>query len=123
MDHSISDGFLFILLFYSIISTNDACDPSQRRALTTFYRSLSSPSLNWTITSVDCCQCERITCDQDRQMTRYQLPSKGLNGGVISPSSLGNLTHLTHLNLSHNSPYGSLEARLFLSLNRLEFLD
>nr|XP_028955148.1 receptor-like protein 2 [Malus domestica] len=126
MDHSISHGFLFFLfflIFNSIISTNDACDPSERSALTTFSRSLSSPPLNWTTDSVDCCQWEGITCNQDLWITRLQLPSKGLNGGIISPTSLGNLTHLTHLNLSHNSLYGSLEARFFLSLNRLEILD
>ncbi|CAN6696683.1 unnamed protein product [Malus baccata var. baccata] len=126
MDYSISHGFLFFLfflIFNSIISTNDACDPSERSALTTFSRSLSSPPLNWTTDAVDCCQWEGITCNQDLWITRLQLPSKGLNGGIISPASLGNLTHLTHLNLSHNSLYGSLEARFFLSLNRLEILD
>ncbi|CAN6561058.1 unnamed protein product [Malus baccata var. baccata] len=38
-------------------------------------------------------------------------------------SSFGNLTHLTHLNLSGNSLHGSLENKLFEFLNRLEILD
>ncbi|CAL8077934.1 unnamed protein product [Prunus armeniaca] len=55
-------------------------------------------------------------------VTQLLLPSEGLKGG-ISLSSIANLTHLTHLNLSHNSLLGSLETKLFLSLNRLEILD
>ncbi|PRQ35688.1 putative non-specific serine/threonine protein kinase [Rosa chinensis] len=39
-------------------------------------------------------------------------------------STLSNLTHLTHLNLSHNSLSGSLDqTEFFLSLNYLEILD
>ncbi|XP_020417830.1 receptor-like protein 2 [Prunus persica] len=36
---------------------------------------------------------------------------------------LGNLTHLTHLNLSNNSLYGSLQTEFFSSLKHLEILD
>ncbi|XP_021802745.1 tyrosine-sulfated glycopeptide receptor 1-like, partial [Prunus avium] len=36
---------------------------------------------------------------------------------------LANLTHLTHLNLSHNSLLGSLETQFFLHFNLLEILD
>ncbi|XP_021800297.1 receptor-like protein 2 [Prunus avium] len=114
-------AFLLFLLFSCIISTNiHACKQTEHSSLLSFASTLSSPPLNWT--SLDCCRWKSITCDQDGWVTRLLLPSKGLKGG-ISPSSLRNLTHLTHLNLSHNSLYGSLETQFFLSLNRLEILD
>ncbi|VVA40721.1 PREDICTED: receptor [Prunus dulcis] len=114
-------AFLLFLLFPYIITTNiHACKQTERSSLLSFAFTLSSPPLNWT--SIDCCRWKGITCDQDGWVTRLLLPSKGLKGG-ISPSSLANLTHLTHLNLSHNSLYGSLETQFFLSLNQLEILD
>ncbi|CAL8150914.1 unnamed protein product [Prunus armeniaca] len=114
-------GFLLFLLLSCIISTNIyACKQTERSSLLSFASTLSSPPLNWT--SLDCCRWKGITCDQDGWVTRLLLPSKGLKGD-ISPFSLANLTHLTHLNLSHNSLYGSLETQFFLSLNQLEILD
>ncbi|ONI12421.1 hypothetical protein PRUPE_4G163800 [Prunus persica] len=114
-------GFLLFLLFSYIISTNiHACKQTERSSLLSFASTLSSPPSNWT--SFDCCRWKGITCNQDAWVTHLLLPSQGLKGG-ISPSSLGNLTHLTHLNLSHNSLYGSLETQFFLSLNHLEILD
>ncbi|ONI22064.1 hypothetical protein PRUPE_2G104600 [Prunus persica] len=113
--------FLLFLLFSCIISTNiHACKQTERNSLLSFAATLSSPPLNWT--SLDCCCWKGITCDQDGWVTRLLLSSKGLKGG-ISPFSLANLTHLTHLNLSHNSLYGSLETQFFLSLNQVEILD
>ncbi|XP_021821222.1 receptor-like protein 2 [Prunus avium] len=113
-------AFLLFLLFSCIISTNiHACKQTERSSLMSFASTLTSP-LNWI--SPDCCRWKGITCDQDGWVTRLLLPSKGLKGD-ISPFSLANLTHLTHLNLSHNSLYGSLETHFFLSLNRLEILD
>ncbi|CAL9016955.1 unnamed protein product [Prunus brigantina] len=91
-----------------------------RTSLLFFTLTLSSPTLNWT--SVNCCHWEGITYDADGWVTHLLLPSKGLKGGMF-PSSLGNLTHLTHLNLSNNSLYGSLEPRFFKSLNLLQILD
>ncbi|XP_020417032.1 receptor-like protein 2 isoform X1 [Prunus persica] len=115
--------FLPILLFSSIISTNiHACNQIERNSLLSFTLTLSSSPLNWT-SSVNCCQWKGITCNQDGWVTHLLLPSKELKGGIFpSSSSLGNLTHLTHLNLSHNSLCGSL-TEFFLSLNRLEILD
>ncbi|CAL8150891.1 unnamed protein product [Prunus armeniaca] len=111
-------AFLLFLLFSYIISTHiHACKQTERSSLLSFASSLSSSLLNWT--SIDCCRWKGITCDQDGWVTHLLLPSKGLKGG-ISPFLLANLTHL---NLSHNSLYGSLETQFFLSLNQLEILD
>ncbi|CAL2253836.1 unnamed protein product [Prunus armeniaca] len=113
--------FLLFLLFSCIVSTNiHECKQTERSSLLSFAFTLSSPPLNWT--SLDCCHWKGITCDQDGWVTRLLLPSKGLKGGIPS-SSLRNLSHLTHLNLSHNSLNGSLETQFFFSLNQLEILD
>ncbi|XP_008245522.2 PREDICTED: receptor-like protein 2 [Prunus mume] len=120
--HQMARGLLFFLLLSSIMSTNYACNETQRSSLLSFALTLSSPSLNWT--SIDCCHWEGITCDHNGWVTDLDLPSRsGLNlkGGIFP--SLENLTHLSLLNLSHNSLYGSLEPRFFLSLNCLEILD
>ncbi|XP_048441877.1 receptor-like protein 2 [Pyrus x bretschneideri] len=122
--NTMAHGFLLIiLLFTSIISTNiHACNQNERSALLSFNLTLSSPPLNWT--SINCCTWEGITCNPEGRVTHLLLPSKGLHGVIFtSSSSLGNLTHLTHLNLSHNSLHGSLENKLFESLDSLEILD
>ncbi|KAA8549825.1 hypothetical protein F0562_001509 [Nyssa sinensis] len=80
---------------------------------------LPSSPLNWS--SNDCCIWEGIACDQNGRVTHLDLPGRNLAGG-ISPF-LGNLTHLTHLNLSHNWLSGPLPYGLFSSLNRLNVLD
>ncbi|XP_062018407.1 receptor-like protein 3 [Rosa rugosa] len=118
-------GFLVtLILFFSFISSHiHACNQNERSFLLSFALTLSSSLLTWN--SSDCCYWEGITCDQYGFVTHLELPSKGfkIEGGNTFPS-LGNLTHLTHLNLSHNSLYGSLDhIQLPLSLNRLEVLD
>ncbi|KAM5582317.1 receptor-like protein 2 [Rosa sericea] len=115
----------FLLIFMLLFTHNThACIQTQRISLLSFAFTLSSPSLNWTSSS--CCYWEGITCNRDGWVTHLQLPSKGLTlkGGIFPSSSLANLTHLTHLNLSHNSLSGSLDqTEFFLSLNYLEILD
>ncbi|XP_062011189.1 receptor-like protein 2 [Rosa rugosa] len=118
-------SFLLLIFSSNIIFENiHACNQKERSSLLFLALTLSSPQLNWT--SADCCNWEGITCNQGGWITHLQLPSKGLKlkEGTSLSSSLGNLTHLTHLNLSHNSLYGSLDqTELFLSLNDLEILD
>ncbi|KAK9931706.1 hypothetical protein M0R45_018973 [Rubus argutus] len=116
--------FLMIFIFSSNIYTNiQACNQTERGSLLSFAFTLSSP-LNWTTSS--CCHWEGITCNHHGLVTDLRLSSKGLKlkGGVFPSSSLGNLTYLTHLNLSRNSLHGSLDQTgFFLSLNNLETLD
>ncbi|KAL6203930.1 hypothetical protein ACLB2K_021200 [Fragaria x ananassa] len=122
-----ANAFLFfsLLIFCSniILENTIACNQSERSSLLSFALTLSSPQLNWT--SFDCCNWEGITCNQNGWITHLQLPSKALKleEGIFLSSSLGNLIHLTHLNLSHNSLSGSLSTGFFLSLNHLEILD
>ncbi|CAN6555988.1 unnamed protein product [Malus baccata var. baccata] len=116
--HIMPYGILFKFFVISIlISTNHACNKADRESLSS---SFDAPSLNWSSSS-DCCHWEGITCDEDGRVTHLLLPSKRLHGGVSC--SLGNLTHLSHLNLSHNLLSGFLEAGMFLSLSYLEILD
>ncbi|XP_059430118.1 receptor-like protein 2 [Corylus avellana] len=111
---------LFTLFLFRIFSTNHACNQIDHDSLLSLaFNCMSSPLLNWS--SIDCCKWEGISCDHKRQVTHIWLPSKGLSGS-ISPS-LGNLTHLSHLNLSHNSLSGPLPQGLFLYLSQLKVLD
>ncbi|KAM5582439.1 receptor-like protein 3 [Rosa sericea] len=122
-----ANGFLVLLFIFSTFSSNiHACNQPERSSLQTFALTLSaSTPLNWT--SGDCCRWEGITCNPGGSVTHLSLPSKGLKlkGGNFPSSSLENLTHLTHLNLSHNSLYGLIEpsSGFFLSLSHLEVLD
>lgn len=70
--------------------------------------------------STDCCKWEGITCSSDRTVTDVFLASKSLQGHISA--SLGNLTGLVCLNLSHNSLYGDLPLEL-LSSKSIVILD
>lgn len=114
---------LFIFLISStVISHKPACNKRDQESL---WSSFDMPfsHLNWS--SDDCCHWEGITCDMAGQVTHISLPYKGLKLKGGNTSLLGNLTHLIHLNLSHNSLHGSLDqTRFFSALNRsLEILD
>jgi Leucine-rich repeat (LRR) protein len=111
--------FIFTLFFFGIVSVNHACNQIDKNSLFSLSFNTSSPPLNWS--SIDCCYWEGISCDQNHKVTRIWLPSRHLKGS-ISPF-FGNLTHLTHLNLSHNSLSEALPTRFFSSLNQLKILD
>ncbi|KAG7951397.1 hypothetical protein I3843_12G005600, partial [Carya illinoinensis] len=81
----------------------------------------SSNSTPFNGSSINCCHWEGISCDHKGRVTHLWLPSKDLKGS-ISPS-LGNLTRLSHLNLSHNSLTGLLPTGLFTFLDQLRVLD
>jgi Leucine-rich repeat (LRR) protein len=108
------------LFLFGIFSMNHACNQIHCQSLSSLaFNRMSSPPLNWS--SIDCCRWEGISCDHKHQVTRIWLPSRGLSGSLSL--SLGNLTQLSHLNLSHNSLSGPLPKGLFSSLNQLKVLD
>ena len=74
------------------------------------------------MSSIDCYNWEGVSCDDKGQVTQILLPSKGLRGNV-SPF-LGNLTHLSPLNLSPQFTFrASTLPDFFLSFNQLRILD
>ncbi|KAG6632578.1 receptor-like protein 2 [Carya illinoinensis] len=113
------DLLLTFFLFSSIFSASHACNQIDRNYLLSLPFNTSSPSLNWSAT--DCCNWEGISCDHKGRVTHIWLPSKGLRGSV--PPYIGNLTSLSHLNLSRNALSGFLPVRFFSAFNQLEVLD
>ncbi|KAI3409606.1 Protein kinase domain-containing protein [Psidium guajava] len=114
-----------LLLACHALSSSAACDPSDRDALRSFLSGVSTlPSadpLNWAA-EPDCCRWEGVLCDAATgRVLRLLLPGRLLNG-TLSPS-LGNLTSLTHLNLSRNRLSGALSADFFSLLGELRVLD
>ncbi|KAG6682948.1 hypothetical protein I3842_13G168200 [Carya illinoinensis] len=114
------DLLLTLFLFSSIFSASQACNQKDRNYLLSLPFNTSSPSLNWSA-STNCCNWEGISCDHRGRVTHIWLPSKGLRGSV--PPYIGNLTSLSHLNLSHNALSGFLPVRFFSSFNQLRVLD
>ncbi|CAL2244698.1 unnamed protein product [Prunus armeniaca] len=113
-------GQWFVLMLLPCFGTS-ACDKVNSDSLLSL--ALKAPlNLNWSA-STDCCLWEGITCGPGDQghVVRLWLPRRGLTG-VINPS-ITNLTHHTHLNLSHNSFLGSLPEDLFSSLSSLQIID
>ncbi|KAG6632579.1 receptor-like protein 3 [Carya illinoinensis] len=120
MQHSVPrDLLLTFFLFSSIFSASHACNQIDRNYLLSLPFNTASPSLNWS--APDCCNWESISCDHKGRVTHIWLPSRGLRGSV--PPYIGNLTSLSHLNLSHNALSGCLPVRFFSSFNQLEVLD
>ncbi|KAJ0092184.1 hypothetical protein Patl1_26554 [Pistacia atlantica] len=110
-----------VLLFLSCFATLcKTCNQIEKESVLSIKLSIYSPAINWT-SSVDCCLWEGIECDANGRVTHLQLPGRDLSGS-ISPS-IGNLTHLSHLNLSHNHLSGPLPHHSLLSLVLVEVLD
>ncbi|PON78258.1 Mitogen-activated protein kinase kinase kinase [Trema orientale] len=121
--------FLIPTLLQHCVLVQSACNQVERDSLLAFYNNtsttISKPHLNWPA-SEDCCTWEGIRCavvhGQDR-VTHLWLPLGGLRGNNITFSSLTNLTHLSHLNLSRNFFHGPLPLDFFSSLRSLRVLD
>ena len=108
---------LAVAVLLSLASPASSCTEQERRSLVDFLGGLA-PGINgglnvsW-VNGTDCCKWEGIICGSDETVTDVLLASRGLKG-VISPS-LGNLTGLLRVNLSHNSLGGSLPTELVFS--------
>uniref|UniRef100_A0A0E0G1C9 non-specific serine/threonine protein kinase n=1 Tax=Oryza nivara TaxID=4536 RepID=A0A0E0G1C9_ORYNI len=104
-----------LLLLLSLASPTSSCTEQERSSLLQFLSGLSNDgglAVSWR-NAADCCKWEGVTCSADGTVTDVSLASKGLEGR-ISPS-LGNLTGLLRLNLSHNSLSGGLPLELMAS--------
>ncbi|KAG8058144.1 hypothetical protein GUJ93_ZPchr0002g26135 [Zizania palustris] len=104
-----------LVLLLNFASTTSSCTEQERSSLLRFLSELSRDgglATSWQ-DSTDCCQWEGITCSQDRTVTDVSLTSRSIQG-QISPS-LGSLTGLLRLNLSHNLLSGALPQELMSS--------
>jgi Leucine-rich repeat (LRR) protein len=114
-----ASALLFLLYFASVAT---ACTEQERSSLLQFIAELSYDgglSGSWENTT-DCCKWEGISCNSDMTVTGILLPSRRLQGHISA--SLGNLTGLMHLNLSHNFLSGSIPLELMFS-NSVVVLD
>ncbi|KAL6873700.1 hypothetical protein ACP4OV_013782 [Aristida adscensionis] len=108
-------GFV-VLLLLNFVSPTSSFMEQEQSSLLGFLAQLSPGSdggltMSW-VRGTNFCAWEGITCRGDNTVMDVSLGSKGLSGR-ISPS-LGNLTGLRYLNLSHNSLHGSLPTELVL---------
>ncbi|OEL32923.1 Tyrosine-sulfated glycopeptide receptor 1 [Dichanthelium oligosanthes] len=115
---------LVVLLLLTFASPTSSCTEKEQSSLLDFLAQLSPGSdsslkMSW-VHGADCCTWEGVTCRDDNMVMGVSLASKGLTGS-ISPS-LGNLTGLMNLNLSHNSLHGNLPIELVLH-NSIVILD
>ncbi|KAG8058141.1 hypothetical protein GUJ93_ZPchr0002g25931 [Zizania palustris] len=109
-----SPGVALVLLL-NFASTTSSCTEQERSSLLRFLSELSRDgglTMSWQ-DGTDCCQWEGITCSRDRTVTDVSLASRSIQG-QISPS-LGSLTGLMRLNLSHNLLSGALPQELMSS--------
>ncbi|KAK1601376.1 hypothetical protein QYE76_037639 [Lolium multiflorum] len=112
--HIPSLGVALVLLI-CLASPASSCTAQEKGSLLQFLAELSRDgglAASWR-NGTDCCKWDGITCDRDKTVTAVLLSSQGLKGH-ISPS-LGILTRLQHLDLSHNSLSGGLPLELVWS--------
>uniref|UniRef100_A0ACD5YR61 Uncharacterized protein n=1 Tax=Avena sativa TaxID=4498 RepID=A0ACD5YR61_AVESA len=108
---------LVIVLLISLASPASSCTKHEKTSLLQFLAELSQDgglTASWR-NDTDCCNWVGIACRQDGMVTDVMLASKGLEGHISE--SLGNLTGLRYLNLSHNSLSGGLRPELVSSSN------
>ncbi|KAM0856591.1 hypothetical protein ACQ4PT_048993 [Festuca glaucescens] len=119
--HIPSLGVALVLLI-CLASPASSCTEQEKSSLLQFLAELPQDgglAALWR-NGTDCCKWEGISCGQDRTVTDVLLASKGLEGH-ISPS-LGILSRLQHLDLSHNSLSGGLPLEL-VSSSSITILD
>lgn len=109
---------IIIIILSCFSSFCQACNQIDQDSLLSLGFNISSPGLNWS-SSTDCCLWEGIKCDANGRVSHLWLPWKGLTGTISL--SIGNLTHLSHLNLSHNRLSGEFPSSL--SSNYIKIID
>ncbi|KAM3240117.1 hypothetical protein ACQJBY_053668 [Aegilops geniculata] len=113
---------LALVLLICLVSPGSSCTEQEEGSLLQFLAGLSQDgglSATWR-NGTDCCKWEGITCRQDGTVTAVLLPSKGLQGHISQ--TLGFLTGLQHVDLSHNSLSGGLPPEL-MSSSSITILD
>nr|XP_034591724.1 receptor-like protein 3 [Setaria viridis] len=104
---------LVALLFFASLAI--PCTEQEKSSLLQFVSELSQDGAlgsSWD-NATDCCKWEGISCSSENTVTDVFLACRNLEGH-ISPS-LGNLTSLLRLNLSHNLLSGGLPLELVFS--------
>ncbi|KAJ4891518.1 receptor like protein 27 [Raphanus sativus] len=109
--------FIFSSSFTLVVGLS-GCHPDQIQALVQFKNEFDSSNCNQT-DYLDGVQCNNAT----GAVTELQLPSGCLTGVLKPNSSLFELRHLSHLNLSHNNFTSSSLPSEFSNLSRLEVLS
>lgn len=128
-DRHNNDGFLkpllglaLALLLSAFLPPTSSCSEQERSALLQFLAGLSRDgglASSWR-NGTGCCAWEGVGCGADGAVTDVSLASRGLEGQISA--SLGELTALLRLNLSHNLLSGGLPAEL-TSSNSILVLD
>ncbi|KAF5953585.1 hypothetical protein HYC85_006441 [Camellia sinensis] len=119
---------------YPTIPVYSQCLEDQRSLLLQLKKTLdfnlifSVKLVNWTQGN-DCCGWKGVTCDQNGRVTGLDLNSESINGGVNKNSSLFCLKFLESLNLAYNSfkftqipsSFGNLTSLTYLNLSNAGF--
>lgn len=108
------------------IGSNKCFEINQDVVVDLFYDATKGESWeggsNWADTSVATCSKDGVTCNANGDITKIELPDKGLSGTL--PPQLGFLSHLTTLNVKGNEIGGKLPADLrFAPLELLDVAD
>jgi Leucine-rich repeat (LRR) protein len=115
--------FIFVLaMVFSMASLATSCTEQEKSSLLQFVAELSQDGglAGLWQDGMDCCKWEGITCDSDGAVVDVFLAYRNLQGHISA--TLGNLTGLQRLNLSHNSLSGCLPQEL-VSSSSLIVLD
>ncbi|KAL3635785.1 hypothetical protein CASFOL_020332 [Castilleja foliolosa] len=118
--------FTFVCLADNFID----CIPSEKKALVRFTESLSRPSnmlSSWT--NNDCCTWQGVECDEatghvnELRLGNTNRRNDSMLQGYLIDSSLLELKHLNHLDLSFNDFQGSPIPTSFGSMKQLQYLN
>ncbi|KAF8045493.1 hypothetical protein N665_4801s0002 [Sinapis alba] len=110
--------FVIFTSSFTLVVGFSGCHPDQIQALVQFKNEFDSSGCNQTD------YFNGVLCDNmTGEVTKLQLPSGCLTGTLKPNSSLFELSHLRHLNLSHNNFTSSSLPSEFSNLSRLEVLS